>query len=112
MTEIHITIILISTSGIWFFSHILSKGSHDLDQPTVFICHTTKGKGVSFMENSVLWHYRCPKGEDFESALKELKSKNIQLIDESPRIGTEGFKIAFIHPKATDGILIELCQKP
>ena len=42
-------------------------------KPTVCICHTTKGKGVSFMENSVLWHYRCPRGEEFEMALKELK---------------------------------------
>jgi transketolase len=44
-------------------------------KPTVYICHTTKGKGVSFMENSVLWHYRCPMGEEFEMALKELKQK-------------------------------------
>lgn len=43
--------------------------------PTVYICHTTKGKGVSFMENSVLWHYRCPRGEEFEMALKELNQK-------------------------------------
>ena len=50
--------------------------------------------------------------ENIDDALIDLKSKNIQLIDESPRIGAEGFKIAFIHPKATDGILIELCQKP
>ena len=43
-------------------------------KPTLFICHTIKGKGVSFMENSVLWHYRCPKGEEFEVALKELQN--------------------------------------
>jgi len=42
--------------------------------PTVFIANTIKGKGVSFMENSVLWHYRCPKGEEFKSALKELET--------------------------------------
>jgi len=50
--------------------------------------------------------------ENIESALKKLKNENIQLIDEIPRIGAEGYKIAFIHPKATEGILIELCQKP
>ena len=44
-------------------------------KPTVYICHTIKGKGVSFMENSVLWHYRCPREEEFEMALKELKQK-------------------------------------
>ena len=43
-------------------------------KPTVIIAHTVKGKGVSFMENSVLWHYRCPRGEEFEAALKELES--------------------------------------
>jgi transketolase len=44
-------------------------------KPTVYICHTTKGKGVSFMEDKVLWHYRCPRGEEFELALKELQEK-------------------------------------
>ena len=43
-------------------------------KPSVIIAHTTKGKGVSFMENTVLWHYRCPKDEEFEAALKELKN--------------------------------------
>lgn len=43
------------------------------DKPTVTLAHTTKGKGVSFMENTVLWHYRCARGEEYEAALKELK---------------------------------------
>lgn len=42
-------------------------------RPTCIICHTTKGKGVSFMENTVLWHYRIAKGEEFEAALRELE---------------------------------------
>lgn len=41
-------------------------------RPKVVIAHTTKGKGVSFMENSVLWHYRSPQGQEFVDALKEL----------------------------------------
>lgn len=41
-------------------------------RPSVLIANTVKGKGVSFMENSVLWHYRCASGEEFEAALKEL----------------------------------------
>lgn len=44
-------------------------------KPNVVIAHTTKGKGVSFMENSVLWHYRTAQGEEYENALKELLSK-------------------------------------
>lgn len=42
--------------------------------PKVLICHTTKGKGVSFMEDSVLWHYRTAQGEEFIAALDELEA--------------------------------------
>lgn len=51
-------------------------------RPTVLICHTTKGKGVSFMENSVLWHYRSPQGEEYQAASSELQTA-IQLLEES-----------------------------
>jgi transketolase len=40
--------------------------------PLVVIAHTTKGKGVSFMEGSVLWHYRSPQGEEYAAACREL----------------------------------------
>lgn len=43
-------------------------------QPSCIIAHTTKGKGVSFMENSVLWHYRSAQAEEYQAALKELES--------------------------------------
>lgn len=43
--------------------------------PSCVIAHTVKGKGVSFMENTVLWHYRTARGEEFEAALKELESE-------------------------------------
>ncbi len=45
------------------------------EKPNVVIAHTTKGKGVSFMENSVLWHYRTAQGEEYKNALKELQWK-------------------------------------
>jgi transketolase len=41
-------------------------------QPVCVIAHTIKGKGVSFMENTVLWHYRVARGEEYEQAMKEL----------------------------------------
>ena len=41
--------------------------------PSCIIAHTVKGKGVSFMENSVLWHYRSPQGEELRAALDELQ---------------------------------------
>jgi transketolase len=42
------------------------------DRPTCVIAHTVKGRGVSFMENQVLWHYRAPAGEELAAALAEL----------------------------------------
>jgi len=41
--------------------------------PLCVIAHTTKGKGISFMENSVLWHYRSPQGEEYAAAVRELE---------------------------------------
>jgi methylmalonyl-CoA/ethylmalonyl-CoA epimerase len=49
--------------------------------------------------------------ENIESALQELKDKGVRLIDENPRHGAGGAKIAFLHPKATGGILVELCER-
>ena len=49
--------------------------------------------------------------EDIEAALSELKQKGVRLIDETPRRGAGGAKIAFLHPKATNGVLVELCQR-
>jgi methylmalonyl-CoA/ethylmalonyl-CoA epimerase len=49
--------------------------------------------------------------ENLEEALEELKTKGIRLIDEKPRKGAGGARIAFIHPKETNGVLIELCER-
>lgn len=43
------------------------------DKPVCIIANTTKGKGISFMENSVLWHYRAPKDDEYDNAIKELE---------------------------------------
>lgn len=50
-----------------------AKAKESADKPTVIIANTVKGKGVSFMENDILWHYRFPHdGEEYDGALKEL----------------------------------------
>ena len=49
--------------------------------------------------------------ENIESALEELKTAGVRLIDETPRIGAGGARIAFLHPKATGGVLVELCER-
>ena len=61
-----------------------------------------KGQGIQHVAFAVA---------DIDEALAELKEKGIKLIDETPRIGAGGAKIAFLHPKATGGVLVELCQK-
>jgi methylmalonyl-CoA epimerase len=49
--------------------------------------------------------------DDIDAALAELKEKGIRLIDETPRYGAGGARIIFIHPKATNGVLLELCER-
>lgn len=54
-------------------THVLDPENHPDDKPTVIICHTIKGKGVDFMENQVLWHYRYPHdGEEYNQAIHQL----------------------------------------
>ncbi len=48
--------------------------------------------------------------DNLEAALADLKEKGVRLIDEKPRKGAGGALIAFLHPKATHGVLLELCQ--
>jgi methylmalonyl-CoA/ethylmalonyl-CoA epimerase len=61
-----------------------------------------KGQGIQHIA------YRV---ENIEKALEEVKAKGIRLIDEKPRKGAGGAKIAFLHPKSTFGVLIELCER-
>ena len=49
--------------------------------------------------------------DNIQLALNYLNQNNVQLIDSSPRIGAEGLQVAFIHPKSTGGVLVELCEK-
>jgi methylmalonyl-CoA/ethylmalonyl-CoA epimerase len=49
--------------------------------------------------------------ENIDEALAELKEKGVKLIDEVARKGAGGARIAFLHPKATGGILVELCER-
>ena len=56
-------------------------------------------------------HHIALRVDDIEAVLAELKEKGVQLIDEKPRYGAGGARIAFIHPKSTNGILLELSQR-
>ncbi|MDR3354452.1 MAG: methylmalonyl-CoA epimerase [Synergistaceae bacterium] len=61
-----------------------------------------KGEGI---------HHVAIRVDNLEEALSELKKKGVKLIDETPRKGAGGAMIAFLHPKATGGILLELSQR-
>lgn len=56
-------------------------------------------------------HHIALRVKEIESFLQQLKEKGIVLVDEKPRKGVEGGKIAFLHPKSTRKVLLELCEK-
>jgi len=62
-----------------------------------------RGKGI---------HHICFQVDDIKLAIKELTEAGVELIDKTPRVGVEGYMIAFIHPKSTGGVLVELAEKP
>jgi methylmalonyl-CoA/ethylmalonyl-CoA epimerase len=56
-------------------------------------------------------HHVCFAVEDLDAALDRCRAAGIRLIDEQPRIGAEGNRIAFLHPSSTSGVLIELTEE-
>ncbi|WP_396150304.1 methylmalonyl-CoA epimerase [Flavobacterium sp.] len=60
-----------------------------------------KGEGI---------HHLAIAVKDIQQNLTELASKDVQLINTTPRKGAEGLDIAFLHPKSTHGVLLELCE--
>jgi len=63
----------------------------------------TRGEGIQHLAVRV---------KNIEVALEDFRQKGVTLIDEKPRAGAEGARIAFVHPKSTRGVLLELVQKP
>lgn len=57
-------------------------------------------------------HHIAFRVPDLRAALEELKTRGFQPIDEEPRSGARGHQVAFLHPKTTGGVLIELVQQP
>lgn len=55
-------------------------------------------------------HHICFKVDDIEAVLERLKKQGVRLIDESPRPGAYNSRVAFIHPKAMNGVLVELAE--
>jgi methylmalonyl-CoA epimerase len=57
-------------------------------------------------------HHVCFEVDDINNAINELKESNIQVVSDIPTTGAEGYKVVFIHPKSTGGVLVELAEKP
>ena len=78
------------------------------------ICPTEPGTSVArFLEKrGEGLHHICIEVEDIEASLAELKAQGAPLIDETPKVGAGGARIAFIHPRGTHGVLTELRQGP
>ena len=56
-------------------------------------------------------HHVCFAVDDLEGTLERCRTHGVRLIDEKPRVGAEGKRIAFLHPSSTSGVLIELSEK-
>ena len=112
-----------------FWKHVLKishKGTETVAQEgvTTDIYDTGSGK-VELLESTVSGsviekflekrgegiHHVCFEVDDINKAIIELKELNIDVISDRPTVGAEGYKVVFIHPKSTGGVLVELAQK-
>ena len=126
----HVGIAMENMEGISaFFSDILGLeylGSEKIDdQQVVTDIFNTGGGKLEFLQatdpDSTISKFIEKKGvgmhhiallvDNIRVALDYLQKEGVELIDTTPRIGAEGFQIAFLHPRSTGGILVELCQK-
>jgi methylmalonyl-CoA/ethylmalonyl-CoA epimerase len=64
-----------------------------------------------FLEKRSGLHHVCVLVEDIEGALAELKARGVPLLDETPRVGAGGCRVAFVHPRGAAGVLLELKEK-
>ncbi|MCS7124620.1 MAG: methylmalonyl-CoA epimerase [Candidatus Bathyarchaeota archaeon] len=98
LTERKVKAAFLSTGGE---THIELLEPLDSDSPVAKFLES-RGEGI---------HHIAIKVYDIEKTLEEFKKKGVFLVDEKPRIGAEGKKIAFVHPKSTKGVLLELVMK-
>jgi methylmalonyl-CoA epimerase len=99
LTERKVKVAILSTGG---------EASIELQEPIgsdspVAKFLESRGEGIQHI---------AVKVRNIEAALEEFKRKGVALVDDKPRAGAEGKKIAFVHPKSTKGVLLELCEEP
>ncbi|MEM2104969.1 MAG: methylmalonyl-CoA epimerase [Candidatus Bathyarchaeia archaeon] len=99
LTERKVKVAFLSTGGETQIELLEPLGG---DSPVAKFLES-RGEGV---------HHFAVEVDDIEMVLAELKRKGVVLVDDKPREGAEGKKIAFVHPKSTRGVLLELVEKP
>ena len=126
----HIGIAKVNFKGIKnIFSNLLGLqyiNKEEIEEQNVITDIFDTGKGkleflMSTRPNSVIERFIDKRGEGIhhiallvdhlQPALDYLRKNKVELINETPEIGAEGYSVAFLHPKSTGGILIELCEK-
>jgi methylmalonyl-CoA/ethylmalonyl-CoA epimerase len=65
-----------------------------------------------FLERRSGLHHVCVVVEDLEGALEQMKARGVELVDRTPRVGAGGCRVAFVHPRAASGVLLELKEEP
>jgi len=99
LTERKVKVAFLSTGGDTRIELLEPLGN---DSPVAKFLES-RGEGIQHI---------AVKVDNIKAALEELKCKGVMLVDDKPRAGAEGKKIAFIHPKSTKGVLLELCEEP
>ena len=66
---------------------------------------------AKFLQKRSGIHHVCVLVENIETALAELRARGVALIDEKPRVGAAGSRVAFVHPRSAGGVLLELKEK-
>ena len=104
----HVSTEVVADQGVTTDIYDTGKGKVELleaanpDSPIVKFLEK-RGPGI---------HHVCFEVDNVTIAIKELKENNISIIGDGYSIGAEGYKVAFIHPRTTGGVLVELAEKP
>jgi methylmalonyl-CoA/ethylmalonyl-CoA epimerase len=101
------------------------EGAHDVPTEKVRVAFLPVGESrlelleptdssspiARFLEKRSGLHHVCVLVDDLESALTSMKERGVPLLDEKPRVGAGGCRVAFVHPKGAAGVLLELKER-
>jgi methylmalonyl-CoA epimerase len=65
-----------------------------------------------FLEKRSGLHHVCVVVDDLDAALVEMRARGVALLDDAPRVGAGGCRVAFVHPRSASGVLLELTEAP